>query len=184
MRSAESGSPPGGRPRVPRPARTGGNPQAGRPSEGVSGGKAPENRTGAPGGRMLFLAAGAQAAEAAGLFVVVVLNVIDSVSGRAWTTSNAIAFIVLEALVAVGMAWIASGIVRVRPWSRTPAAMTQLFTVLIAIWLLDAHRYAWGVPALLLAIAGLAGLLAPTSLRALSPPGGRPVSPPGGRPPR
>jgi hypothetical protein len=117
---------------------------------------------------MLLLAAGAQAAEAAGLWVVVVLNLIDSASGRSWTTSNAIAFIVLEAVIAVGLAWIALGIARVRPWSRTPAVLTQLFTVMIAIWLLEAHRYGWGIPALLLAVAGLAGLFAPSSLRALT----------------
>ena len=46
--------------------------------------------------------------------------------------------------------------------------MAQLFTVIIAIWLLEAHRYGWGFPALLLAIAGLTGLFAPTSLRALT----------------
>jgi hypothetical protein len=117
---------------------------------------------------MLFMAAAAQAAVAVGLCVSVVLNVIDSLSGNAWTTSNAIAFIVLEAIVAVGVAWVAWGIARVRPWSRTPAVMTQLFTILIALWLLEAHRYSWGVPALLVAIAALAGLFAPTSLRALT----------------
>jgi hypothetical protein len=127
---------------------------------------------------MLFLAAAAQAAEAAGLCVVVVLNLIDSASGRAWTTSNAIAFIALEAIIAVGVAWVASGIARARPWSRTPAVMTQLFTVMIAIWLLEAHRYGWGFPALLLAIAGCTGLFAPSSLRALA----RRLSP-RGRPP-
>ena len=117
---------------------------------------------------MLLTAAGAQAAEAVGLCVAVLLNVIDSVSGDAWTTSNAIAFIGLEGLVAVAVAWIASGIARVRPWSRTPAVMTQVFTILIALWLLEAHRYGWGIPALLFAIAALAGLFAPTSLRALT----------------
>jgi hypothetical protein len=117
---------------------------------------------------MLLTAAVAQAAEAAGLCLVIVLNVIDSAAGNAWTASNAIGFIAFEAVVAVGVAWIASGIARVRPWSRTPAVMTQVFTAIIAIWLLEAHRYAGGVPALLLAIAGLAGLLAPSSLRALA----------------
>ena len=117
---------------------------------------------------MLLMAAGAQAAEAAGLFVAVILNVVDSVSGDAWTTSNATAFIVMEAIVALAVAWIASGIARVRPWSRTPAVMTQVFTILIALWLLEAHRWGWGLPALLLAIAVLAGLFAPTSLRALN----------------
>jgi hypothetical protein len=117
---------------------------------------------------MRFMAAVAQAAEALGLCVVIVLNVIDSASGNTWTASNAIALIVFEAVVAAGVAWVAYGIARARPWSRTPAVMTQVFTAMIAVWLLEAHRYAWGVPALLLAIAGLAGLLAPSSWRALA----------------
>jgi hypothetical protein len=117
---------------------------------------------------MRFMAAAAQAAEALGLVVVIVLNVIDSASGNTWTASNAIAQIVFEAVVAAGVAWIALGIARARPWSRTPAVLTQVFTGMIAIWLLQAHRYAWGVPALLLAIAGLAGLVAPSSWQALA----------------
>ena len=118
-------------------------------------------------GPMLRVAAAVLAAEAVGLCVAVVLNAIDSASGNSWTTSNAIAFIAMEIIVAIGVAWLASGIARLRPWSRTPALMTQLLTAAVAIWLLEAHRYAWGVPALLLAIAGFAGLLAPSSLRAL-----------------
>ena len=120
---------------------------------------------------MLRVAAAALAAEAVGLCVAVVFNAIDSASGNSWTTSNAIAFIVMEIIVAIAVAWLASGIARVRPWSRTPAVMVQLLTAVIAIWLLQAHRYAWGAPALLIAVAGFAGLLAPSSLRALSRPG-------------
>jgi hypothetical protein len=119
---------------------------------------------------MLRVAAAALAAEAVGLCVVVILNVIDSVSGDSWTAANAIAFIAVEAIVAAAVGWVAWGIVRVRPWSRTPAVMTQVFTILIAVWLLQAHRYGWGVPALLVAIAALAGLFAPASLRALTRP--------------
>jgi hypothetical protein len=117
---------------------------------------------------MLLTAAVVQAAEAAALCVVIAGNLIDSASGDAWTASNAIGFIAVEAVVAAGVAWIASGIARLRPWSRTPAVMTQVFTAMVAVWLLEAHRYAWGVPVLLLAIGGLAGLLAPSSLRALA----------------
>jgi hypothetical protein len=116
----------------------------------------------------LRLATAAQAAEAVGLGVAVVFNVVDSVSGNDSTASNAAAFIVLEVIVAIGVAAVAAGLARVRPWSRTPAVMTQVFTALIAIWLLEAHRFAWGVPALLLAIAGCVGLFAPASLRALT----------------
>jgi hypothetical protein len=128
---------------------------------------------------MLRVATAAQAAEAVGLCVAIILNVIDSASGNDWTSSNAIAFIVLELIVAIGVAAVAAGLARVRPWSRTPAVLTQLFTVMIAIWLLEAHRLAWGIPALLLAIAGFAGLFAPTSLRALNR-----SAPTGGMPPR
>jgi hypothetical protein len=117
---------------------------------------------------MLRAAAAAQAVEAVGLCVAIVLNVIDSASGNDLTASNAIGFIVVEAIVAIGVAWIAAGLVRVQPWSRTPAVMTQVLTAAIGVWLLQAGRYEWGVPALLLAIAGLAGLFTPSSLRALT----------------
>ena len=132
-----------------------------------------------PGLPMLLVAAGAQAAEAAGLGVAIVLGVIDSASGHTATASNAIGFIVLEAVVAAGVAAIAWGIVRVRPWSRTPAVMTQVLTAVIAVVLLQAGRYGWGVPALLLAVAGFAGLFTPSSLRALARDDG-----PGGTAPR
>jgi hypothetical protein len=117
---------------------------------------------------MLRVAAAAQAVEAVGLCVAIVFNLIDWASGNDSTTSNAIGFIVVEAIVAIGVAWIATGLARVRPWSRTPAVMTQVLTAVIGVWLLQAGRYEWGVPALLLAIAGLAGLFTPSSLRALT----------------
>jgi hypothetical protein len=117
---------------------------------------------------MLRVAVAAHAAEAAGLLVAIVFGVVDSASGQSWTTSNAVGFIVIEVMVAMAVGLLALGIARVRPWSRTPAVMTQVFVILIAVWLLEAHRYAWGIPALVLAIAGLAGLFAPASLRALA----------------
>ena len=126
----------------------------------------------AEGASMLTVAVAAVALEAVGLCVAVVANAIADVNGQTSTQSNAVGFMVLEFVIAVGVALIAWGIARVRPWSRTPAVMIQVFTALIAIWLLEAHRYSWGIPALLLALAGLAGLFAPASLRALNRPGG------------
>ena len=117
---------------------------------------------------MLLVTIAAQSAEVVGLFVVIAFNVLDAATGNKGTTSNAIAFIVVEAIVAVGVAWITSGLIRFRPWSRTPAVMIQLLAAVIALWLLEAHRYGWGIPPLVLAIAGLAGLFAPSSLRALN----------------
>jgi len=121
---------------------------------------------------LLLLAAAAQGLEAVGLLVVVAANLIDLANGQTGQKSNAAGLIALEVIVAFGVALIALGIVRVQPWTRTPAVMTQLFTVIIAIVLLQANRLAWGLPALLIAIAGLAGLFAPASLRALNRPRG------------
>jgi len=148
---------------------------------------------GAP--NLLLVGAAAQGLEAAGLIVVIAANLIDLADGHTYQRSSAIAIIVIEVIVAIGVAWIASGIVRVRPWTRTPAVMTQVFTLIIAVWLLEAHRLAWGLPALVIALAGLAGLFAPTSLRKLNrsrgddppgdPPGmegSRPPYPPAGLP--
>jgi len=123
---------------------------------------------GAAGPRLLLVAVAALAAEAAGLCAVVIFNIIDSASGQSWTTSNAAGFITIEVLVVIALAAIALGVARVRPWSRTPAVLAQVFTIIVAVSLLDGHRYGWGVPALLLAAAGLAGLFAPASLRALN----------------
>jgi hypothetical protein len=48
--------------------------------------------------------------------------------------------------------------------------MVQVLVGFVAIVLLQAHRYDWGVPALLLAAVGLIGLLTPASLKALARP--------------
>jgi len=120
---------------------------------------------------LLSLAAAVLALEAVGLCVAIVANIIDDAAGRTATASNGAGFIALEVIVAIGVALIAVGVARVQPWTRTPAVLIQVITGIIAIWLIQAHRYDWGVPALVLAIAGLTGLLAPASLRALARPG-------------
>jgi hypothetical protein len=121
----------------------------------------------------LTVAAGAQAAEAAVLAIAAVLSAIAAATpGESYQESSGVALTVLEFIVVAGLAWIASGLARVRPWSRTPAVMAQVCTGVVGIWLLQAHRFDWGVPALLLAIAGLAGLFAPASLRVLNRSGG------------
>jgi len=136
--------------------------------------------TGSPS--LLWLAAAAQGLEAAGLLVVVAVNLSDLAGGQTDQRSNAVAFIGVEVIVTIGLAAVAAGIVRERPWSRTPAVMTQVFAVIIGVVLIQAGRLGWGLPALVFAVAGLAGLFAPTSLQKLNrqlPPGGTtPPDPP------
>jgi hypothetical protein len=117
---------------------------------------------------LLSLVAVAVALEAAGLAVAGVITAVDAADGRSSQASSGVALTILEFIVVAGFAWIASGVARVRPWSRTPTVMIQVFTGVVAIYLLQAHRFDWGVPALLLAAAGLAAVVAPVSWRALT----------------
>jgi hypothetical protein len=127
----------------------------------------------APAGRRpaaLRLAAAAQVLEAVGLCVAAVFGAVSTADGKSSQTASGAALTVFAVAVAVGIALIAAALVKARPWSRTPTVMTQLLVIIAGIALLDGHRPEWGVPALLLAAACLAGLLTPASLRALNRP--------------
>jgi len=116
----------------------------------------------------LLLAAAVQAIEAAGLLVAAVLTAVDTAAGRSYHNSSGIALTVIAFGAVLAVAFIAHGLYRVRPWSRTPALFTQLFVGTTGVYLLNGHRLGWGVPALLLGIAGFVGLLVPPSWRALA----------------
>lgn len=118
----------------------------------------------------LRLAAAAQVIEAAGLCVAAAFGAVSTADGKSSQASSAVALIVLTVAVAAGITLISAALAKARPWSRTPTVMTQLLVVIGGIILLDGHRPEWGVPALLLAAACLAGLLTPASLRALNRP--------------
>jgi hypothetical protein len=118
----------------------------------------------------LRLAAAAQVIEAAGLCVAAAFGAISTADGKSSQVGSGIGLTVLAVGVAAGIVLIAVALAKARPWSRTPTAMTQLLVIIAGIVLLDGQRPEWGVPALLLAAAGLAGLLTPASLRALNRP--------------
>jgi hypothetical protein len=118
----------------------------------------------------LRLAAAAQGVEAVGLGVAAVFAALSTADGKSSQLASGIALTLIALGAAAGLAAIAVGLARARPWSRIPAVMTQLFVVIAGISLLDGHRPEWGVPALAAAAACLAGLLTPASLRALNRP--------------
>jgi hypothetical protein len=133
--------------------------------------------TGSEGQRpaALRLAAAAQLIEALGLGVAAVFSAVSTAEGKSHQLAAGVALTLLALGTAAGLAAIAVGLARARPWSRIPAVMTQVFVVIAGITLLDGNRPEWGVPALVLAAACAAGLLTPASLRALNrPPVNRP----------
>ena len=116
----------------------------------------------------LLGAAGVQAADALIVLVASVLAGVDTISGKSYQRGSGIALTLIGLATAAALAWVAVGLSRGRRWSRTPAALTQLFVGIVGIYLVQGHRYAWGIPSLVLAAAGFALLLTPASLRALA----------------
>ena len=145
--------------RTGRPAGSSGPPESARPA-------APAART--PTG--LKVAAAAQVIEAVGLCVAGAFAAASTADGRSYQLASGIALVLIAFGTAAGLAAIAVGLARARPWSRIPAVMTQVFVVIAGFTLLDGHRPEWGVPALVLAVLCLAGLVTPVSLRALNRP--------------
>jgi hypothetical protein len=123
-----------------------------------------------------------QAADAAIVLAASVLAGVDAATGQSYQQASGVALTLIGLGTAAALAVVAVGLARGRRWSRTPALLTQLFFGIVGIYLVQGHRYGWGVPALVLAVAGFAAVLAPPSLRALT--GQRPASPgpPGPRP--
>ena len=122
----------------------------------------------------LLGAAAVQAADAVIVLVASVLAGVDTIAGRSYQEGSGIALTLIGIGTAVALAWVAVGLSRARRWSRTPAAMTQLFVGIVGVYLVQGHRYVWGIPSLVLACAGMALLLVPASLRALAgPPAGQ-----------
>jgi hypothetical protein len=128
----------------------------------------------------LLLAAAAQGAEAVLLVAAAVLTAADTAAGRSYQRSSGIALTIIAFGAVIVVALIAVGVYRVRRWSRTPALLTQLFVGTTGIYLLEGHRLDWGLPTLLVALAGFAGLLLPPSWRALATgPSSPSAAPPG-----
>ena len=129
---------------------------------------------------VLFGAAAAQAAEAAGVLIASVLSATDTAAGKSYQLSSGIALTVIGFVTAGCLAVVAVGLARARPWSRTPALLSQLFTLIAGIILLQGNRVEWGAPAVVLAVAAFVALLLPVSLNALAR---QPRTPPARTPP-
>ena len=97
-----------------------------------------------------------------------ILAAVATGEGQSFQSSSGIAITLIGIATAIGLAYVARGLVRTRRWSRTPALLTQLFTGIIGIYLVQGGRLDWGVPALVLAVGGFVLLLVPPSIKALT----------------
>jgi hypothetical protein len=115
----------------------------------------------------LLAAAAVLAAESVGLLAAAVALGADTAAGHAYQAASGVALTLIALAVAAGLGLVAAGLTRSRYWSRTPAVLAQLFVGVVAVYLLEGHRYEWGTPMIVLAAAGLAALFAPATLWAL-----------------
>lgn len=119
--------------------------------------------------RTVLYAAIVQVLEAAGVLIASVIAGLDALTGKSYQEASGIAITVIGIGTAFALAFVARGLRAGRRWSRTPAVLTQLFAGIVAIYLLQAGRYDWGIPAIALAVAGFGLLLAPASVEVLTP---------------
>jgi hypothetical protein len=111
-----------------------------------------------------------QGVEAVGITAGAIAAAVVTADGRNFQLGNEIGLTLIAFAAACGLAAFTVGLHRVQPWSRTPVFLTQLFVGGAGLFLLDAHRWGWGIAALLLALICLAALSTPASLRALNRP--------------
>ena len=110
-----------------------------------------------------------QAVEAAGVLAASLISGADALTGKSYHRASGIAITLIGVATAVLLGYVAVGLHRGRRWSRTPAMLTQLFTGIVAIYLIQAPRLDWGIPAAVLAVGGFGALLAPASIQQLTP---------------
>ncbi len=109
-----------------------------------------------------------EALEAVLVLAAAILAGIDTARGESYQFSSGVAITIIGVVMAGLLGLVAAGLRRPRRWTRTPALLTQLFTGIVGIYLLQGARYAWGIPAIVLAVAGFVALFAPASTRALT----------------
>jgi hypothetical protein len=113
----------------------------------------------------------------------------DTAAGKSYQLASGIALTVIGFGAALALAVVALGLARGRLWSRTPALMTQLFTLIVGIYLLQSKRFDWGAAAVVIAVGGFVALLMPQTQHVLrreprTPPDSGPTPAPKGKPAR
>jgi hypothetical protein len=107
--------------------------------------------------------------EAVGVLVAAALAAFDAGSGQSYHRASGIAITLIGIATALLLALVARGLWAGRRWSRTPALLTQLFAGIVGLYLTQGGRYEWGIPAIALAVTGIAMLMAPASVELLTP---------------
>jgi len=117
----------------------------------------------------VLAAAIVESVEAVAILVASVWAGVATLSGHSYQRASGTAITVIGIATAIGLLLVARAVRSGHRWSRTPAMLTQIFTGIVAIYLIQSGRLDFGVPAILVAVAGLVALLSPASIDVLTP---------------
>ncbi len=115
----------------------------------------------------LITAAAVEALEGAVVLALGVYVGADAVTGRPHDRASAIALAFFAVLAGVCLLLVGRGLWQVKRWGRAPALLTQIFTVIAAVSMMQSGRQALGAIVIVIAVIGAAALLSPPSTRAL-----------------
>ncbi|TMR94605.1 hypothetical protein [Nonomuraea basaltis] len=98
-----------------------------------------------------------------GVFVAV-----ETLTGTPDDLTTAVAEAAFGVLVGAGLLWVAwGGLFKMERWGRSPGVLAQIFMLPVAVTLIQSDQPQLGIPLIVLALAGLATLLAPPTTHAL-----------------
>ncbi len=102
-------------------------------------------------------------ATALGLYVAV-----RTLMGAAEDVTSALAESVFGVAIGAGLLWVAwGGLYRMERWGRSPSVLAQIFVLPVAVTLIQSDQPLYGIPLIVVAVAGLGTLLAPPTTQAL-----------------
>ncbi|NBE97157.1 hypothetical protein FE391_04990 [Nonomuraea sp. KC401] len=116
----------------------------------------------------LLIAAAVVALEGIVALGLGVLVAVQTLTGTPGNVTTALAESGFALLVAAGLLWVAwGGLLRMERWGRSPAVLTQIFMLIIAVTLIRSDQPQLGIPLVVVAVAGFVTLLAPPTTHAL-----------------
>ncbi|GAA2902905.1 hypothetical protein GCM10010517_68840 [Streptosporangium fragile] len=92
---------------------------------------------------------------------------VETVIGAPSDLTSSIAVAGFGLLIGAALLWVGWGMLRTERWTRSPGVLTQIFTVPIAVTLIQSDQQAIGIPLIAVAVIGLVALLSPPTTQAL-----------------
>jgi hypothetical protein len=92
---------------------------------------------------------------------------VETIVGSPADMGSSIAVSAFGVVIGAALVWVAWGVLRAARWSRAPGVVTQIFTLPVAVSLVQSGQYVPGILLIVAALAALVMLLAPATTRAM-----------------